>query len=59
MKSAQEILLGANSLANSSQLTKPISTMGPEYRSAAVPISKSHITLFLFNADGDGDNEVG
>ena len=58
MKSAQEILLGANSLANGSQLTKHISTMGPEYRSAAVPISKSHITVFLFNADGVGDNEV-
>ena len=27
--------------------------LGPEYHPAAVPISKSHITLFLFNADGE------
>ena len=31
--------------------------MGIEYHAAAVPISKSHITLFLFNADGDTDKE--
>ena len=31
--------------------------MGVEYHAAAVPISKSHITLFLFNADGDADKE--
>jgi hypothetical protein len=35
--------------------------LGPEFYPAAVPISKSHITLFLFNADGnddEGENEV-
>ena len=35
--------------------------MGPEFYPAAVPISKSHITLFLFNADGNADegaNEI-
>ena len=36
--------------------------LGPEFYPAAVPISKSHITLFLFNADGyeeeDNDDNV-
>ena len=31
--------------------------MGIEFHASAVPISKSHITLFLFNADGDTDKE--
>ena len=31
--------------------------LGPEFHPAAVPISKSHITLFLFNADGNEEED--
>ena len=31
--------------------------LGPEFYPAAVPISKSHITLFLFNADGNEEED--
>ena len=54
LKRAQEALLG---LGDGTSNPKPQHAMGLEYLQAAVPISKSHITLFLFNTDGDENNE--
>ena len=49
LKGAQEKLFGID---NGNLTEKESCVLGAEFYPAAVPISKSHITLFLFNADG-------
>ena len=54
LKKAQEELFG---IVNKTAIKKENIVLGPEFYPAAVPISKSHITLFLFNADGDDEED--
>ena len=54
LKRTQEELFG---ITNEDVKDKQDFILGPEFYPAAVPISKSHITLFLFNADGTDERD--
>lgn len=55
MKNAQEALIGYDKLSTDNLNATMNTTLGPEYLPAVIPVSKAHITLFLFNTNETDD----